>query len=138
MATKTLLTMYWLSTWLMIPRPLTSSSSTSSNLHKIWPKRNWPRCRKSVTKSICHAPLKKKKLLNPKTESIKSMVLIGGITPKNSARPSTTSTRITSSPTSLLTMYATACLWLPISCTASPSHKTPTCPSTILAWRPTK
>ncbi len=28
--------------------------------------------------------------------------------------------------------------WLPISCMASPSHKTPTCPSTILAWKPTK
>ena len=56
----------------------------------------------------------------------------GGTMPKSSARKNTTSTRTKSSLTSPWTMFATACLWLPTSCTALPSRKTPICLSTIL------
>jgi len=62
----------------------------------------------------------------------------GGTTPRNSARPNTPSTKTKSSLTSPSTTCATVCLWLPTSCTVSPSRKTLTCPSIIPAWRPTK
>ena len=63
---------------------------------------------------------------------------IGGTTPKNSARPNTTSTRTTSSLILPWTMSATACSLLLTNCTASLSPKTPTYLCITLVLRPTK